>query len=500
MSQQDKQRVGPVEYRPADADYFARRGLRRYAGVWSLWALGVGAVISGDFFGWNFGLNVGGFGGLAVATAIVAVMYLGICYSIAEMSPALPHTGGAYSFGRTAMGPLGGFITGLAENIEYILTPAVIVVGIGGYMGAVFNSIFGLAVPAPVWWLIFYALFVGLNIVGVEATFKFSVFITILALAILLVFWIGAIPHFSWDLALNIQPADGNSRFLPYGWSGIAQALPFAIWFYLAIEQLPLAAEESRNPRRDMPKALLWGILTLIAASVLTLFLNAGIAPGAAEVGQTDEPLFLAFTTIFGNGIGASVLSLVAVAGLVASFHTIIYAYGRNIYSLSRSGYFPQWLSLTLPRRKTPHAALIAGAAIGYCVALLIEFADDWFGANVPVGAVLLNMAVFGAVIAYVMQMISFVQLRRRFPNIERPYTSPLGNPGAILSALIAFATLCFLFLNPDYRLGVYGCAAWFAIALLYFTLIGRKKLVHSPEEDFALRHPPTQRKDKKQQ
>ena len=316
-----------------------------------------------------------------------------------------------------------------------------------------------------------------------------SVFITLLALAILLVFWIGAIPHFSWDLALNIQPEGGNSRFLPYGWSGIAQALPFAIWFYLAIEQLPLAAEESQNPRRDMPKALLWGIVTLIAASILTLFLNAGIPPGAAAVGQSDEPLFLAFRAIFGDGIGASVLALAAVAGLVASFHTIIYAYGRNIYSLSRSGYFPQWLSVTLPRRRTPYAALIAGAVIGYCVALLIEFGDDWFGADAPVGAVLLNMAVFGAVIAYVMQMIAFIRLRQRFPNIERPYVSPLGSAGAALAAIIAFVTLCFLFLNPDYRMGVYGCALWFAAGLLYFALIGRRKLVYSPEEDFAVRH-----------
>lgn len=489
MSDSDTRRDGPVEYQRVGDDYFARRGLRRYAGVWSLWALGVGAVISGDFFGWNFGLSVGGFGGLAIATGIVAVMYLGICYSIAEMSPALPHTGGAYSFGRTAMGRWGGFITGLSENVEYILTPAVIVVGIGGYVGAVINNIFGIDVPAPVWWLIFYALFVGLNIVGVEATFKFSIVITFLALAILLVFWIGAIPHFSWDMALNIQPDPGNSRFLPFGWAGVAQALPFAIWFYLAIEQLPLAAEESRDPKRDMPKALLWGILTLIVASVLTLFLNAGIAPGAAEVGQSDEPLFLAFTTIFGDGIGASALALIAVAGLVASFHTIIYAYGRNIYSLSRSGYFPQWLSVTLPNRKTPYAALITGAVIGYCVALLIEFGDDWFGADVPVGAVLLNMAVFGAVIAYLMQMISFVRLRARFPALERPYVSPLGNAGAIVAGAIAAATLVFLFLNPDYRTGLYGCAAWFAIGLLYFAAIGRKKLVYSPEEDFAIRH-----------
>ena len=374
-----------MEYRTVGKEYFQKRALKRYAGVWSLWALGVGAVISGDFFGWNFGLAVGGFGGLAIATVVVAVMYLGICFSIAEMSPALPHTGGAYSFGRTAMGPWGGFITGLAENLEYILTPAVIVVGIGGYMGSVFNTMFGVDIPAPVWWLLFYVLFVGLNIVGVEATFRFSVLITILALATLMVFWVGAIPHFSWQ-TLNIDPANGNTRFLPYGWAGVAQALPFAIWFYLAIEQLPLAAEESHDPKRDMPKALLWGILTLIVASFLTLFLNAGIAPGAAAVGTSDDPLFLAFSTIFGQGIGASVLALVAVAGLVASFHTIIYAYGRNIYSLSRSGYFPQWLSLTLSKRKTPHVALIGGAVIGYCVALLIEFGEGWLGKEAPVG------------------------------------------------------------------------------------------------------------------
>src|SRR5687768_8888897 len=126
-----------VRYHAVDSSYFDKRGLRKYARVWSLWALGVGAVVSGDFFGWNFGLGAGGFGGLFIATLIVVVMYLGLCFSLAEMSPALPHTGGAYSFGRSAMGPWGGFITGLGENMEYVLTPAVIVVGIGGYLGAI---------------------------------------------------------------------------------------------------------------------------------------------------------------------------------------------------------------------------------------------------------------------------------------------------------------------------------------------------------------------------
>ena len=113
-------------YRPVDKDYFDRRGLRRYAGVASLWALGVGAVISGHYSGWNLGLLAGGWGGFALASAVVAVMYLCLVFCIAEMGAALPHTGGAYSFARASMGPWGGFITGLCENVEYVLTPAVV--------------------------------------------------------------------------------------------------------------------------------------------------------------------------------------------------------------------------------------------------------------------------------------------------------------------------------------------------------------------------------------
>lgn len=484
----DANKVGSVAYHNPGSDYFEKRGLKRYAGVWSLWALGVGAVISGDFFGWNFGIPAGGFGGLLIATIIIAVMYIGMAYSLAELSPALPHTGGAYSFGRTAMGPWGGFVTGLAENMEYVLTPAVIVVGIASYMSSISMSLFGFDLPQWAWWAIFYAIFVGMNVWGIELTFKFTVFITFVALGILVIFWVGAIPLFSWDLALNVPPAEGHSAFLPFGWAGVAVNLPFAIWFFLAIEQLPLAAEESHMPERDMPKGLIFGIATLVVAAFLTLFLNVGIAPGAAEIGKSSEPLFAAFKTIFGDGIGASLLALAAVAGLVASFHTIIFAYGRNIYSLSRAGYFPHWLSVTHGTRKTPHVALIAGAVLGFIVCLILQNSAALFG-DVPVGAVLLNMAVFGAVIAYVLQMVSFIILRSKLPNIPRPYVSIFGVPGAAIAALIAAGTLIALFANPDYRVGIYGVAAWYVAGLLYFALYGRHKLVYSPEEEFAVKH-----------
>ncbi len=474
-----------IGYQSTDAGYFEKRGLRRFAGVWSLWALGVGAVISGDFFGWNFGLLSGGFGGLLVATAIVAVMYIGLCFSIAELSPALPHTGGAYSFGRTAFGPWGGFITGLAESIEYVLTPAVIVVGIGGYVGTIAESSFGIVLPAPIWWALFYAIFVGINIAGVELTFRLTVVVTLLALGVLVIFWIGALPHFRWEYALDVAPKAGASVWFPRGFTGVTSCLPFAIWFYLAIEQLPLAAEESHDPKRDMPRGLIWGIATLIVASILTLFLNAGIAPGATAVGASEEPLLLALRTIFGPGAGSTLLSLAAVAGLVASFHAIIYAYGRNIYSLSRAGYFPHWMSITHPTRKTPHAALLVGAVAGYAVALAIEYGSVVFG-DVPVGGVLLNMAVFGAVIAYVMQMAAYWRIKG-MRGLERPYLSPLGRAGAGLAGGIAAITLFFLFVNPDYRPGVYGVAIWFGLSLAYFGLYARHHMILSPEERFAL-------------
>jgi ethanolamine permease len=477
----DDRRLG-VEYSRVESSYFESRSLRRHARVGSLWALGVGAVISGDFFGWNFGLAAGGFGGLLLATVVITVMYAGLCFSVAEMAAALPHTGGAYSFSRSAMGPWGAYVTGLAENMEYILTPAVIVVGIGGYLGAIFGTPSELA---PLWWALAYGIFVGLNVAGVETSFRFTVAITLLALAILAVFYVGALAHL--DLArfaFDIEPAPGESRWLPFGWRGVLGALPFAIWFYLAIEELPLAAEESHAPSRDMPRGILLGLLTLVVCAFLTLFLNTGIAPGARALGSSDEPLFEGLRTVFGSGLGTRLLALIAVAGLVASFHTIIFAYGRQIYSLSRAGYFPRWLSLTHGTRKTPWVALVAGALLGFAVALTIHTLPS----EHPVGAVLLHMAVFGAVISYVLQMLSFLLLRRQLPDMPRPYRSRLGSAGAWIALLIAALTLVALFVSdPVYQKVVIGAALWYLLGLAYFAIYGRRRLVYAPEEEFAL-------------
>src|SRR4051812_5908455 len=169
-------RAGGVSYRSADHEYFDKRGFRRYAGIWSLWALGVGAVISGHYSGWNLGFAAGGWGGMLGAAAIIAAMYAGLVCSIAEMSPALPHTGAAYSFARTAMGPWGGFITGLCENVEYVITPAVVVFFIGSYLRLVFWTPTGVQ---PGFLGVCFNLFVRLHVRWVRMLVKGDLFFSL---------------------------------------------------------------------------------------------------------------------------------------------------------------------------------------------------------------------------------------------------------------------------------------------------------------------------------
>ena len=484
----DNLKVAGVTYKKPEDGYFEKRQLRRAAGVFGLWGLAVAAVISGDFSGWNFGLDVGGFGGLLIAFGILVVMYYGLMFSISEMAAAMPHTGGAYSFARTAMGPWGGFITGLAETIEYVATTAVIVFFSASYADGITSELLGVSLPNWVWWLILYAVFIGLNASGSKIAFQFAITVAMISLGIILVFAAMAAFSglFSWDNLFNIAPNVGQTAFLPFGWEGILFAIPFAVWFFLGIEELPLAAEESNNPSRDIPKAALWARTTLIVSGLLVLFLNTGIN-GAEELRVAGEPLLDGFRLMVGDQL-AAVLGLLALIGLFASLQGIMFAYGRNMYSLSRAGYYPKFLSLT-NSKQTPFLALLIGGVIGYLALLTIEIltAVDAEGAGAVAGAIVLNIAVWGAMLAYMMQAVSFLILRRRMPNMNRPYRSPWGIFGGVVAALISGISFVGYLINPAFQTAIAGIAVIYVIMLIGFALYGRHNLVLSPEEQYAV-------------
>jgi len=481
-----------VVYEKVGDDYFAKRRLARYAGVFSLWALGVGAVISGHFSGWNLGLAYG-WGAMFVATIIVTVMYVGLAFSLAEMSPAMPHAGGAYSFARSAMGPWGGFVTGIAQTIEYVLTPAVVVFFIGLYLGAVMET--G-PEHQPLYWLAVYAVFVAANMFGVELSFRLTALVTLIALGCLLFFFLLALPNFDFaQWALNIDtgpdgvlvylPGGGGPRF-PAGVDGVLAALPFAVWLYLAIEQVPLAAEETRDPRSDLPIGILLGTLTLIVSAFAVVVLNASLAPGSFGLKGSGGPLLDGYRALFGPDIAQN-LAWVAIAGLAATLHAVIYACGRQIFALSRAGYYPRGLSLTHRTSHAPQIALLTGAGIGLGVMLVLWFAYGPQKGAALIGGALLNMAVFAAMISYVLQAVSFILLRINMPLIERPFRSPLGIPGAAMTLVIALLTLYVQGRSPEFLEPMLLVGATYVLMLLYFAVYGRTQLVLSPEEEFAI-------------
>ncbi len=471
-----------VTYTSADPNYFEKRQLRRTAGFWGIWGIGIAAVISGDFSGWNAGITTAGWGGLLIAVGIVVIMFFGMVFSISEMSAAMPHTGGAYSFARASMGPWGGFITGLAETIEYVLTTAAVVYFSAGYADAILSDLTGASLPTWVWWIILYAAFIGLNSLGSSVSFKFALVVALISLAVLLTFALMATFSGKLDFGslFDVAPDPGQSAFLPHGILPIFFALPFGVWLFLGIEELPLSAEEAHNPTRDIPRASVWGLVTLIACGAIVLFLNPAVLGGAAA-GTSAEPLLDGFRAIIPNDKVAAVLSAFALVGLLASLQGIMFAAGRNMYSLSRAGYYPRGLSVT-GKRQTPVLAIAVAAVLGLAALFAAEAAVPAGG-----GGLVLNIAVWGAVLSYMLQMVSFVILRRKYPNAKRPYKSPWGLGGAYIAGIIGFAIFIGEILNRALWSAIVIMLIVYVVGIVLFATVGRKNLVLAPEEEYAI-------------
>ncbi|WP_176710136.1 ethanolamine permease [Streptomyces sp. Wb2n-11] len=457
----------------ADAGYLQRRTLRRGSAGWLLLTgLGVAYVVSGDFSGWNIGLSEGGFGGLAIATLLMGVMYACLVFALAELSAILPTAGGGYGFARRALGTWGGFLTGTAILIEYVLAPAAISIFIGDYVESL--GLFGLTAGWPVY-LACFAVFIGIHLWGVGEALRFSLVVTAIAVAALLIFAVGAFTEFGAD-GLNDIPIDedafGANSWLPFGLLGIWAAFPFGMWFFLGVEGVPLAAEEAKDPVRSMPRALATSMAVLALLALVTFFAATG-ARGSAAVQDAGNPLVVALQGDGGPTPLSRFVNYAGLAGLVASFFSLIYAGSRQLFALSRAGYLPRFLSLT-SRRKAPYLGLLIPGAIGFALA-----------AGTGDGARMLNIAVFGATISYALMALSHIVLRRREPGLHRPYRTPGGVLTSSVAFVLALSALVATFLvDKDaafIALGVY------AVALAYFAFYSRHRLVAAaPEEEFA--------------
>ncbi|WP_416340239.1 ethanolamine permease [Pseudomonas sp. C11] len=422
--------------------------LKPTLGTLHLWGIAVGLVISGEYFGWSYGWGVAGTLGFLVTTLLVAVMYTCFIFSFTELTTAIPHAGGPFAYSLRAFGPTGGIIAGLATLIEFVFAPPAIAMAIGSYLNVQFPDLdpkFA-AVGA-------YVIFMGLNILGVSIAATFELVVTVLAVLELLVFMGVVAPGFSFSNFV-LDGWAGSNEFSGAAVSGIFAAIPFAIWFFLAIEGAAMAAEEAKDPKRTIPKAYIAGILTLVTLAIGVMIFAGGVG-NWKELSNINDPLPQAMKAVVGSdSTWMHMLVWIGLFGLVASFHGIILGYSRQFFALARAGYLPKGLA-KLSRFQTPHRAIIAGGVIG----IAAVFSDGVINLQgMSLTAAMITMAVFGAIVMYIMSMLSLFKLRRSEPNLARSFRAPgypvvpaiaLGIALVCLSAMIWFnGVLALIFLG----------------------------------------------------
>ncbi len=440
----------------------AAPALKQTLNTLQLWGIAVGLVISGEYFGWSYGWASAGTLGFTVTALFIAAMYTTFIFSFTELTTMIPHAGGPFAYSKAAFGPTGGYLAGAATLIEFVFAPPAIALAIGAYLNVQFPGLDPKLAAVGA-----YIVFMTLNIVGVQVAATFELLITILAIFELLVFMGVVSPGFS------------MAHFVKGGWSGadhfslasvpgMFAAIPFAIWFFLAIEGVAMAAEEAKDPRRSIPVAYITGILTLVVLAV-GVMVFAGGAGDWTKLANINDPLPQAMKRIVGeNSNWLHMLVWLGLFGLIASFHGIILGYSRQIFALAREAYLPVYFSKIHPRFRTPHRAILAGGAIGIAAIFsdnLVKLGGQTLTANI------VTMSVFGAITMYIVSMASLFKLRRTQPALVRPFRAPLYPffPAfALCSALICMGTMIY------YNALIFaGFALFLALGYGYFRLTG---------------------------
>lgn len=403
----------------------SKPALERTLGPLMLWGLGVGYVIGGEYFGWNLGLVAGGSVGMLVAFLIVTLLYITFVFCYAEMACAVPKAGGVFDYAQLGLGKFWAYVSGVAQVLEFLFAPPALAMAVGAYLASVLPESLGIgpkfiAITA-------LGLVTILNVRGIKQAAAFELSIAIVASLGLLLF------------AALVAPSFETKNFLadawPHGWFGVFQAVPFAIWFYLGIEGVANVAEETRNPTRDIPRGFGGALVTLIILAAGVMVLSVGVAGWqpvvydksalsgdvnsgwvvAADAVKSDSPLTLALEHVTnGNSAGIWLFQAMCLFGLVSSLNGLSLASGRAILEMGRAAYLPTILGRVHAKNHTPANALIFNFIVGTIALLLLDTAK------------LITWSALGAVMLYVLSIPALFGMRRRHPDLARPFRTPL--------------------------------------------------------------------------
>jgi ethanolamine permease len=463
------------ELRPEERAYLKEHALKKPLRVLDIWALGVGVVIAGAYFGWNLGLKDNGPMAMLIASLIVCLLYLLWVLSLAELSVAMPFAGGPLAYGRRTSGPLLGFVMGWSMFLECQFATIATAIATGGYVAFLLNP----AQPEP-------AVRVGVGLAttlvffllqawGVKEQSWIMMVMTYGAILGLLLFCLLTAGEFSWRHVWTdpVLPSD-------LGWLAVLRAVPYALWWLVMIETVALAAEESHEAHRTIPRGLVLAQLTLIALIILTWLFACGAVANTQELGEVDYPLLKAISP---SGEDHSpwfyLFGLIALFGMIASYHGMVYGTSRQGFALGRAGYLPLFLGQVHATRRTPVPAL----AVCSLITAGFVIASYWFKEAIDVAVLVSTLT---ALIWYILAMCCLFVLRRREPTLFEKYQTPLARIMPLTVVALSVVSVCaYGIINVQV---IPLTIALYAGGLAYFWFWTQKRVQQAAPEELAAR------------
>jgi basic amino acid/polyamine antiporter, APA family len=446
----------------------ADRGLlRRSLGPWNLTALGIGSIIGTGIFvltGTAASQNAGPALVVSMVISAVGCAFAGLCY--AEFAAMVPVAGSAYTYAYATVGEIFAWIIGWDLILEYALSTATVAVGWSGYFVSLMHNL-GVEVPASLVGppgpvnlpaVVIVLLVAALLVIGIKQSADANTVLVAIKTIVLVVFVVAGAAYVK---RANLTPfvPPNTGEFGHFGWSGILRGAGVMFFAYIGFDAVSTAAQEAKNPGRDMPIGILGSLVVCTIIYVMVALVLLGIVPYAQL--NVADPLAVG---IDATGLRwlSPVIKVAALFGLFSTMLVTLLAQTRIFYSMSRDGLLPPIFSAVHPRFRTPHiSTMLTGTVIALVAGLT------------PI-AVLSQLVSIGTLLAFVLVSVGVIILRGTAPDVPRPFRTPMVPFVPIAGAFVCLAQMAGLPLATWERL-----VAWLALGLLvYFSYSCRSSRV----------------------
>lgn len=461
--------------------------LRRALGPWQLIGIGIGAIIGAGIFvitGQAAADHAGPAIVLSFVFACIGCAFAGLCY--AELAAMIPASGGAYTYAYAAFGRVVGFMIGWDLCLEYGMAASTVAVGWGGYFKKLLGHV-GIEVPPEFASAPFaqaadgslittdaivnlpavgvVALLTLFLIVGIRSSAGFNNAMVLLKVAIVLAVIAFGLPLISSENLTPLIP-ENTGKFGEFGWSGILAASGVIFFAYIGFDSVSVAAQEAKNPQRDLPIGILGSLAICTVLYILMSLTMVGLAHYTTL--KVDAPVSVA---IEAAGESLQWLRIWVEIGAIAGLSTVIlvslYGQTRIFYAMARDGFLPSVFAKIDPKSRTPMVStLIIGAVVAAFAGL---FPLDILG----------DMVSAGTLIAFILVCIAVIVLRQTRPNVKRPFKTPLY-PIVPIAGII----VCGMMVWPLLETLWIRVLGWMAIGLVIFMIYGIR---HAKEPTWKL-------------